>query len=72
MSIKDFITSIPVKKVGLKELLTPDNKLVGLAGIVLLIMYLYGAVIALTHGHHAYGVTREHPWGLLIVMYIFS
>ena len=71
MNIKDFITSIPVKKIGLKELLTPDNKLVGLAGFVLLFMYLYGALMALIHGHHAYGVTREHPWGLLIVMYIF-
>jgi len=71
MSIKDFITSIPVKKVGIKDLLVPDNKLVGLIGFVLLAMYLVGAVIALVHGHHAYGVTREHPWGLLIVMYIF-
>ena len=71
MCIKDFIASIPVKKVGIKELLTPDNKLVGLAGIVLLVVYLIGAANALMHGHHAYGVTREHPWGLLIVMYIF-
>jgi molybdopterin-containing oxidoreductase family membrane subunit len=28
-------------------------------------------LIYLVHGHHAYGVTREHPWGLLIAMYIF-
>jgi len=71
MCIKDLIASIPIKKVGIKELLTPDNKLVGLAGIVLLVAYLIGAANALMHGHHAYGVTREHPWGLLIVMYIF-
>ena len=71
MFIKDFLASIPIKKVGIKELLSPDNKLVGLIGIILLITYLLGAFIALTHGHHAYGVTREHPWGLLIVMYIF-
>jgi molybdopterin-containing oxidoreductase family membrane subunit len=71
MNIKEFITSIPVKKVSIKDVLTPDNKLVGLAGIVLLAMYLFGAVTALIHGHHAYGVTRQHPWGLLIVMYIF-
>jgi molybdopterin-containing oxidoreductase family membrane subunit len=71
MCIKDLIASIPIKKVGIKELLTPDNKLVGLAGIVLLVVYLIGAANALMHGHHAYGVTREHPWGLLIVMYIF-
>jgi len=71
MNIKEFITSIPVKKVGIKEILTPDNKLVGLVGFILLAIYLFGAVTALIHGHHAYGVTREHPWGLLIVMYIF-
>jgi molybdopterin-containing oxidoreductase family membrane subunit len=71
MNIKDLIASIPVKKVGIKELLTPDNKVVGLIGIVLLISYVLGAGTALIHGHHAYGVTREHPWGLLIVMYIF-
>jgi molybdopterin-containing oxidoreductase family membrane subunit len=71
MSIKDFITSIPVKKVGLKELLTPDNKIVGIVGIILVVVYLIGAAIALMHGHHAYGVTRQHPWGLLIAMYIF-
>jgi molybdopterin-containing oxidoreductase family membrane subunit len=71
MFIKDFLASIPIKKVGIKELLSPDNKLVGLIGIILLISYLMGAFTALTHGHHAYGVTREHPWGLLIVMYIF-
>jgi len=71
MNIKEFITSIPVKKVGIKELLTPDNKIVGLIGIVLAVVYLIGAANALIHGHHAYGVTRQHPWGLLIVMYIF-
>jgi molybdopterin-containing oxidoreductase family membrane subunit len=71
MCIKDFLASIPLKKVGIKELLTPDNKIVGLIGIFLLIGYLLGAFIALVHGHHAYGVSREHPWGLLIVMYIF-
>ena len=61
MFIKDFLASIPIKKVGIKELLSPDNKLVGLIGIILLICYLMGAFTALTHGHHAYGVTREHP-----------
>ena len=32
---------------------------------------LYGIGIYLQHGHHAYGITRQHPWGLLIAMYIF-
>ncbi|MCD8545442.1 MAG: polysulfide reductase NrfD [Sulfurospirillum cavolei] len=29
------------------------------------------AVIYILHGHHAYNVTRQHPWGLLISMYVF-
>jgi molybdopterin-containing oxidoreductase family membrane subunit len=23
------------------------------------------------HGHHAYAVTKQHPWGLIIAMYVF-
>jgi len=39
--------------------------------IVLTALFFIGVIIYLIHGHHAYGVTREHPWGLLIAMYIF-
>jgi molybdopterin-containing oxidoreductase family membrane subunit len=37
----------------------------------LLGMFVVGVVNYLIHGHHAYNVTREHPWGLLIAVYIF-
>jgi molybdopterin-containing oxidoreductase family membrane subunit len=34
-------------------------------------MFVIGVATYLMHGHHAYNVTREHPWGLLIAVYIF-
>ncbi len=34
-------------------------------------MMLAGIGIYLIEGHHAYGVTRQHAWGLLIAMYVF-
>ncbi len=75
MSIKEFITSIPVNKVGLKELLgfekSPRNMLVAVITLAFIAMFVIGVAIYLVHGHHAYNVTREHPWGLLIAVYIF-
>ncbi len=62
---------IPYKKMSLKELLTPDNKFMALIAVALLGVYLYGVLMVLLHGHETYNVTREHPWGLLIAMYIF-
>ncbi len=73
--IKEFITSIPFKKIGLKELFgfekTPVNILIALSVIAFLAMFAIGVTTYLMHGHHAYNVTREHPWGLLIAVYIF-
>ena len=71
MNLKDLKEFVPMKEVSLKELLSPKNKLVALVAIVLTAMFLIGAGIYFVHGHHAYGVTREHPWGLMIAMYIF-
>ena len=75
MSIKEFITSIPVNKVGIKDLLgfekSPRNLLVAVFTLAFLAMFVVGVATYLIHGHHAYGVTREHPWGLLIAVYIF-
>jgi molybdopterin-containing oxidoreductase family membrane subunit len=75
MGIKEFITSIPVNKVGLKDLLgfekSPRNLLIALITIVFIALFFIGVANYLTHGHHAYNVTREHPWGLLIAVYIF-
>ncbi|TET87257.1 MAG: molybdopterin oxidoreductase [Sulfurovum sp.] len=75
MSIKEFITSIPVNKVGMKELLdfekTPRNMLVAAITAALLALFVVGLAFFFMHGHHAYNVTKEHPWGLLLAVYIF-
>lgn len=75
MKAKEFITSIPMNKVGLKDLLsfekTPRNMLVAVLTVAFIAMFVTGVAIYLMHGHHAYGVTRQHPWGLLIAVYIF-
>lgn len=75
MSIKEFITSIPVNKVGMKELLdfekTPRNNLVAVITVALLALFVVGLAFFFMHGHHAYNVTKEHPWGLLLAVYIF-
>ena len=44
-----------------------------LAGVTigLILFYLYGVVNFFAHGHHAYNVTREHPWGFLVASYEF-
>jgi len=50
---------------------TPTNLLVAVLTLALLAAFVVGVAIFLTHGHHAYNVTREHPWGLLLAVYIF-
>ena len=67
----DLQKIIPYRKMSLKELLVPENKFMALIAVVLTALFMIGVLIYLIHGHHAYGVTREHPWGLLIAMYIF-
>jgi len=73
--MKEFITTIPVNKVGMKELLgfekTPRNNLIAVVTLAFIAMFVVGVAIYLANGHHAYNVTREHPWGLLIAVYIF-
>lgn len=75
MSVKEFVASIPVNKITLKDILSfeksPINLLLALTIISLLAMFAIGVFNYLSHGHHAYNVTREHPWGLLIAVYIF-
>jgi molybdopterin-containing oxidoreductase family membrane subunit len=72
---KEFITTIPVNKVSIKDLLSfeksPRNMLVAVLTVAFIALFVIGVVIYLMHGHHAYNVTREHPWGLLIAVYIF-
>ncbi len=73
--IKEFVATIPYNKVSIKDLLafekTPRNMLLAVLIVAFLAMFVIGVAIYLKHGHHAYGVTREHPWGLLIAVYIF-
>lgn len=73
--IKEFITSIPYNKIGLKDLMsfekTPRNIIIAVVTFAFLVSFAVGVALYLMHGHHAYNVTREHPWGLLIAVYIF-
>ncbi|MBV5277703.1 MAG: polysulfide reductase NrfD, partial [Campylobacteraceae bacterium] len=50
---------------------TPLNLLMAFITVGLLAAFMAGAVLYFLHGHHAYNVTRQHPWGLLISMYVF-
>jgi len=72
---KDFIVTIPYNKIGMKELLdyekTPRNQLVAVITLALLALFVIGLASFFIHGHHAYNVTKEHPWGLLLAVYIF-
>ncbi len=73
--IKEFITTIPVNKVCARDLMafekTPRNNILAVVIFSFLAMLVVGVAIYLGQGHHAYNVTREHPWGLLIAVYIF-
>ena len=72
---KEFITTIPFNRIGLKDIFTyekePRNNLLALLIVAFLAMFVVGVATYLIHGHHAYNVTRQHPWGLLIAVYIF-
>jgi molybdopterin-containing oxidoreductase family membrane subunit len=72
---KDFLATIPYNKIGIKDLLNYEksqrNNLLAVVILAFLAMFVIGVATYLMHGHHAYNVTREHPWGLLIAVYIF-
>jgi molybdopterin-containing oxidoreductase family membrane subunit len=68
--------NIPIREdFSVKSLLGFEKNLVNvtiaLAVLGMLAMFAVGVFSYVTHGHHAYNVTREHPWGLLIAVYIF-
>jgi len=68
--------NIPFKKdFSIKSLFTfeksPTNLLLAVVMITLLGAFSIGVATYLIEGHHAYNVTREHPWGLLLAAYIF-
>ncbi len=50
---------------------TPTNIFLVIFTIALLVGFAVGVMMFLTQGHHSYNVTREHPWGLLLAVYIF-
>ncbi|MFT7002993.1 MAG: Ni/Fe-hydrogenase subunit HybB-like protein [Sulfurimonas sp.] len=73
MRISDYI---PIREdFSIKSLLsfekTAVNILLAVVILAFLAMFVIGAATYLIHGHHAYNVTREHPWGLLLGVYIF-
>jgi len=70
-----FNKILPHRKITIKTLFefdkTPFNIFMGILTFTLVMAFLAGVTNYLIHGHHAYGVTREHPWGLMIAMYVF-
>lgn len=66
---------LPYNKQTLKSFFsfefTPMNVFMFLLTIGLVTAMLFGAAVYFLHGHEAYGITRQHPWGLLIAMYVF-
>ena len=50
---------------------TPLNVVMAFVTVALLAAFAAGAVAYILQGHHAYNVTRQHPWGLLLSMYVF-
>jgi len=72
---KEFVSTIPFNKIGIKDIIdyekTPRNNILAVLILAFIAMFVIGVAIYLNHGHHAYNVTREHPWGLLIAVYIF-
>ncbi|MDR0769710.1 MAG: hypothetical protein LBE75_00715 [Burkholderiales bacterium] len=50
---------------------TPANLTMAVLAMALLALFFGGVVSYLIHGHDAYNVTREHPWGLLLTGYVF-
>ena len=73
--MKQIEKFIPMRHTDIRELFkfekTPLNLFVAFITLVFLVLFVVGATNYFIHGHHAYGVTRQHPWGLMIAMYIF-
>jgi len=69
MSLKQMIQ---IKDdISLKFTPTAFSSILAVLTIGLLAMYIYGVINFLNHGHHAFGITREHPWGFLVAAYEF-
>ncbi len=69
MNIKNYI---PIKEdISFNFKPTLLSIIIALISIGLIGLYLFGVVNFIQHGHHAYNVTREHPWGFLVGAYEF-
>ncbi len=66
---------LPHKEISLKSIFSFEkntfNIVMAVVTVALIVAFLVGFGNYALHGHHAYGVSKEHPWGLLISMYIF-
>lgn len=72
----NFLRSIiPFNEVSLKDLFTFEkrfsNVTMALLTLGLLALFIAGAAIYFIEGHHSYNVYKQHPWGLIIGMYVF-
>lgn len=72
----NFIKSIiPYNDISFKELFTFEksfsNIIMALLTLSLVALFIAGAFIYFMEGHHAYNVYKQHPWGLIIGMYVF-
>ncbi|QKF80823.1 NrfD/PsrC family molybdoenzyme membrane anchor subunit [Halarcobacter ebronensis] len=71
----NFKSIIPIKEVSIKELfsfkMSFSNVTMAMITLGLVALFTAGAITYFIEGHHAYNVTREHPWGLIIGMYVF-
>lgn len=72
----NFLRSIiPFNEVSLKDLLTFEkrfsNVTMALLTLGLVALFVAGAAVYFIEGHHSYNVYKQHPWGLIIGMYVF-
>jgi molybdopterin-containing oxidoreductase family membrane subunit len=69
MKLSDYIPFKENISLGFEK--TPVTLALAGVTIALILFYLYGVANFFAHGHHAYNVTREHPWGFLVASYEF-
>jgi len=69
MKLNDYLPLKENISLGFEK--TPITMAIAGVTIALILFYLYGVANFFAHGHHAYNVTREHPWGFLVASYEF-
>lgn len=65
----------PKSKLSLENILyidkSPFNLLMFGVTLILMMTFLTGVFLLFTEGHESLNVTRQHPWGVLLAMYVF-